>query len=427
MTPEGPDLQRQPAGVDLLGPIFISYRQSDATEHAVRLARTLRATGVPVWHDKTDLPPGDTKRRLREALASGLSGAVLIVTPELCESAVVRDIEVPQLLELETQSAFSFAIASTMGKAGHGDQLDHDAPDRLVGTPPGTLRRLHQYPLLSPEDPANVAHQMALQRMAMQRQLRLDTLTIDLQTRAQPRASTAKAGLVVRFTPPNPGRRPPPRQVWFDLQNFLTALPKLVSESAASTVAVDGGAHLSAAYALGAALPTTASWVLVVKNQRDGEWRSEVGRAAIPIDEESQTLDGPARKVAVFVDLAAGPAPVDTYEEHVRTSPGIYCRTVRLASRARGIIDAEAGGATVADIAQRIRSAAAAAQTNAVALFLRAPFPVAVLLGRALNTLSVDLFEWDDGAEPPIYRPSIRVASGRGDSPIIAITASDDY
>ena len=68
------------------GPVFISYRHSDGREIAVALAWALRAAGVPVWHDQTDLPPGDTERRLAEALSSGLSGAVLVVTREIEDS-----------------------------------------------------------------------------------------------------------------------------------------------------------------------------------------------------------------------------------------------------------------------------------------------------------------------------------------------------
>lgn len=45
-----------PPGVDLLGPVFVSYRVSDGSAHALKLAWALRATGVPVWHDETDPP-----------------------------------------------------------------------------------------------------------------------------------------------------------------------------------------------------------------------------------------------------------------------------------------------------------------------------------------------------------------------------------
>jgi len=47
-------------------------------------------------------------------------------------------------------------------------------------------------------------------------------------------------------------------------------------------------------------------------------------------------------------------------------------------------------------------------------LFLRVPFPVAVLLGRSLNTLEVTLFEWDDAASVTRYIPVATAASGRG-------------
>ena len=77
------------------GPVFLSYRHSDGAELALALAWALRAAGVPVWLDRSDLPPGDTERRLEEAMQSGLSGAVLLVTPDIGASSVVKEIELP--------------------------------------------------------------------------------------------------------------------------------------------------------------------------------------------------------------------------------------------------------------------------------------------------------------------------------------------
>ncbi|PWJ54309.1 TIR domain-containing protein [Quadrisphaera granulorum] len=94
-------------GTDPRGPIFISYRQSDGAATAAALAWTLRAAGMPVWHDATDLPPGDTNERLAQALQSGLSGAVLLVTPEIQKSMV----ELPRLLELEQDPNFVLVLA----------------------------------------------------------------------------------------------------------------------------------------------------------------------------------------------------------------------------------------------------------------------------------------------------------------------------
>ncbi len=97
---------------DALGPIFISYRQSDGTATAV----TLRAAGVPVWQDRDDLPPGETEHLLEIAIAAGLSGAVLTVTPEIERSAVIRVIEAPALLDQADAhpDAFTLQLASTV-------------------------------------------------------------------------------------------------------------------------------------------------------------------------------------------------------------------------------------------------------------------------------------------------------------------------
>ena len=70
-------------------------------------------------------------------------------------------------------------------------------------------------------------------------------------------------------------------------------------------------------------------------------------------------------------------------------------------------------------LSQKIRARAALASTHRVHLFLRTPFPVALLLGRALNTLEVTLYEWDDSGTVPRYAETVTVASGRGGGPIV--------
>ena len=53
------------------GPVFPSYRRSDGADPAIALVWALRASGVPVWLDRSDLSHGDTERRLGEAMKSG--------------------------------------------------------------------------------------------------------------------------------------------------------------------------------------------------------------------------------------------------------------------------------------------------------------------------------------------------------------------
>lgn len=76
--------------VDVLGPLFLSYRHNDGAEIVANLAWLLRAAGIPVWRDKDDLPPGDTAERLAEAIGDGLSGAVFVITEDIANSQIGR-------------------------------------------------------------------------------------------------------------------------------------------------------------------------------------------------------------------------------------------------------------------------------------------------------------------------------------------------
>ena len=407
-------------GVDLLGPVFLSYRVSDGSARALKLAWALRATGVPVWHDETDLPPGDTTRRLEEALAAGLSGAVLVVTPDIERSDVVRNVELPALLSLERDSGFTLAIASVIQSRGEPLQLDFGAPERLLGQPTGTLQRFKQYRLFEDDDVESLAQLMVLQRMAMHARLGRDPLVINLQTRGEPRAAVHGTGLVVRTRLPSAGYRAPPTDIWAPMAAFLALLPELVAKSGASHVVIRGGAHLSVAFALGAALPLTSGWPLTVTD-RSGDWGPEVDGAAMPLIDVERTLDQRRRILAVAIDLVPGPPPMDTFESHLAARTTSYAASLRISLGEDRMISAESAVATATELSRRVRNAAAKCHTNRVSLFLRVPFPLALHLGRMLNTLTVELFEWEDGAVPPVYVPTVTVASGRGASPITEI------
>jgi hypothetical protein len=409
-----------PPGVDLLGPVFISYRVSDGSQLAQDIAWALRATGVPVWHDTTDLPPGDTSRRLEEALSGGLSGAVVLITPEIVNSTAVRDVELPRLLDLEQTSEFALILASVIAKQDDESSLNYEAPDRLLVQPEGTLKRVKQYPAFNDTQTTSLAHELALWRMSMNARLGRDPLVIDVQTRIAPRAAVGDVGLVVRLRPPTEGFRSPPRSVWAPLAAFLASLPKLAAESNASRIVIQGGAHLSVAFAIGAALPVTTGWPLTVVD-RSGEWRSETEGPAEALTEESFELNPEGRAEAIFVDTVPGGAPVNTFQSYIAERSQEFVAGLRIALANDSVIPATSSAATVTEVANIIRKSASAHGVRRVSLFLRTPFPLALHLGRMLNTLTVDLLEWEDGVEPPRYLPTVTIASGRGASPIIEI------
>jgi CBASS immunity sensor of nucleotide second messenger signals/TIR domain-containing protein len=420
--------------VDPRGPVFISYRHSDGLELATALAWALRAAGVPAWHDRTDLPPGDTNRRLAEALDSGMSGAILLVTPEIQHSNVVREIELPALLELEKNQAFTFSIASTVER-GPG-KLDYAAPDRLLSQQPGTLQRIDQQPVKRSEDRADIARAQCRRRVQALRpavEAAGGVLTLDLQTRIPPYAAHFDADLVLRLRPPRDGDRRPNRDGLDDLSHFLRHLPQLVAFAGAEQIRVRGGAHLSVAFALGGALPTTLLGRVEVVDTGGGVWALQ-GIAAAPADGDrllepvSPATGGETRgPVLVYIDLL--PTRSDAaVEEFMDARPDSFAGWLHLRSTSPTNLDAECAATIIGEAAQAIRDLAGAHRTTDVHLLLRCPYPVALLLGRTLNTLRIHLYEWEDGpddrgsAVDPRYVPSLVVRSGAGGSPIETIT-----
>lgn len=420
-------------GFDPFGPVFISYRQSDGMECAIEMAWSLRAAGLPVWHDQTDHPPGDTRRRLAEALASGLSGAILLVTPEITESRVVREVELPRLLEMEADSSFTFAVGSTIAEEEDPLRLDYKAPDQLLGQPEGTLSRLDQQPVSTPSQRARLAARLCRRRMEQVRSGfgKGGVLTLDVQTRVPPFASQVDAHLVLRLRPPAEGERRPNPAGLEDLRHFLGQLPQLVAIAGATQVRVQGGAHLSVACAIGAALPTTLVGTVEVVDTR-GEMWVLTGQAPAPAAEEIlQVVEPPTytpegRRALVYVDLL--PQRSDAaIRALLATSP--FAGVAHLRARSANLLNPADGAGIVGEVNAAIRTLANELATTEVHLLLRCPYPIALLLGRSLNTLTVHLYEWEDGPGPdagsgtPRYMPSIVLRSGSGGSPIYAVTS----
>lgn len=421
--------------IDIRGPVFVSYRQTDGLALATALAWAMRASGVPVWHDQTDLPPGDTKNRLAEALDSGLSGAVLLVTPDIKDSTVVREVELPRLLELSTDSEFTLAIGSTVELAP--GKLDHKAPDTLLQQPPGTLAAINHLPVHGPRQRADLARVLCRHRMQSLKpsvETRGGVATLDLQTRIPPFAARAESDLVVRFRPPLDGERRPNREGLEDLGHFLRNIPELVALAGAKHLRVQGGAHLSVACALGAALPTTLLGRVTAVDTGGNEWILEgnppvveaaaAGLETKPVDGVSAG-DGP---VLIYLDLL--PSPSDAaFDSFVDAHRGRVTGALHVRAISTGNLDHLQAASLVGAANTLIRELAGAHRTNEVHLLLRCPFTLAVLLGRAFNTLRVHLYEWEDGpdeegrAAPPRYVPSLILRSGAGGSPVEAVTS----
>jgi hypothetical protein len=418
--------------IDERGPVFISYRQSDGVDLAVETAWTLRAAGVPVWHDQTDLPPGDTRRRLREALASGLSGAVLLVTPEIQHSAVVRTLELPELLRLAEVPTFTLSVASTIERSP--GKLDYDAPDRLLGQRPGTLSDLTQRPVQRPTDRSTIARWHARVRMQALRPsvaASRGKLHIDIQTRIPPFAARADSDLILRLRTPLEGERRPNLKGLDDLRRFLADLPELVALAGAEQVRIAGGAHLSVAYAIGAALPTTLLGLLEAVDTSGDVWAvsgnvpsDSTDECLAIVSDETRSVSG---KLVIYLDLL--PQRSDAaFDDLVQGSDGSIARSVHVRPSRDGNLDPSEATSIVGAACSVIREIANEQRDADVHLLLRAPWTVATLLGRTLNTLKVHLYEWENGSgvpKSPAYVESLVVQAGLGGSVVRRVPEFD--
>ena len=412
------------------GPVFLSYRHSDGSDLAQALAWALRSAGVPVWLDRSDLPPGDTERRLEEAMQSGLSGAVLLVTPDITASSVVKEIELPHLLRLEAEGAFTLSIASTIEAEAGG--LDYSAPGRLLSRTVPDLRGLRQDPALTSRDIANIARSHCRQRMEALRagiESAGQVIDINLQTRIVPSAIGPHEDLVLRLRPPAPGDRRPHRQGLEDLRLFLSDLPNLLEIAGARHARVSGGAHLSVAFALGAALPTTLIGDVDAVDTAGHAWSISdnapaPGASARLLEVMDRSpREAPKGDAVVYVDLL--PTRSDpAFDSLVEAHPGRLASVFHIRPVAEGNLLPEDAGAIVSEASHAIRQAASRSETSEVHLLLRCPWTIALLLGRTLNTIRVSLYEWEDGPDDsdslvaPRYLPSLVVRSGAGGSPI---------
>lgn len=398
------------------------------------MAWALRAAGVPVWHDVTDLPPGDTGQRLNEALESGLSGAVLLITPEIADSRFVRDLELPRLLELAEDPQFTLAIGTTILQADGSGKLDYTASDRLLGQPEGTLSGLNQCSAASPADRSDLANSLARRRLQLLRsgiESSGRRLTLDLQTRVPPAATVLDGDLVLRLRPPVQGERRPHRRGLEDLQHFLGQLPQLVAVAGAHEVLIRGGAHLSVACALGAALPTTLVGRVEAVDTRGASW-ALTGQAPAPSeDRQCEVVTPPTYNfehgpVLVYVDLL--PQRSDGAFDELASRSEVFAGVMHIRGRSHDLLQAGDAAAVVGELAEHMRALANTHRTTEIHLLLRCPYPIGLLLGRTLNTLTAHLYEWDDQPDADRiararYVPSIVLRSGSGGSPISQVTA----
>lgn len=399
------------------GAVFVSYRQRDGSPAAHRVAWALRAVGLPVWHDKTDLPPGDTIRVISQALDSGLSGAVLVVTDDIAHSPVVKKVEWPKIRELNQDGAFTLGILNGV----LSDQDVYAAPDRLLRRLSDRLMLrythhlsgLKQYRLAGEEDQTD---QLAADLLRQRLHHLMESITargyvhIDLATRADPKAEYAEnADLTFRWD--RGEGRDSGQTAQQALQRTFHLAASSIRQHTSGPIRFHGQAHLSFGAAIGASL--TLGPIIEFANE-DGLWTvsRDGGGDTARLTDVAINRRASAGPVIIFVDLLQ-PESVAAYDTLAANGHWSESVRIRLAHRTGRIHSAD-GDQLVHEVAAEIRAASARNKNAQVHLLLYAPLPVALLLGTLLNTLDVIVYEWqrpNDG-QTATYVPKFRLRPG---------------
>lgn len=413
------------------GPVFISYRHNDGLGRAEELERLLHAGGITVWRDVRDLLPGNTEDRIDQAIAAGLSAAVLIVTPDIINSSVVRGREAPRLLALAEDPKFALVVASVMGRE-NSDRLNFDAPDVLLGlAPKRVLNAMNQLDIRTEHGRLEVVRGLLLHRIA---QLKTDIASsarpfvITTQSRVDTRSIDGDvADLDIRLIPAESGKLPAAQGVQ-DLMITLPLVSDAVRTSGAKSIKMSGGMHLSIAIALGAAFPETRFGQIEVVDLQAAAWSSNVNSedpkahsaTAAPMAVTDRATETASSKLGVFVSLTE--ASDTSAFESIATNSAIALTSAITINAGLGRLDPREAGRLAQEIASLIKSTARSTNATEVHLAFHGPYTMAVLVGRLLNTLRTVVYEWvrtENGSAEylPVVTLQLDVAGG----PITAV------
>lgn len=179
-------------------------------------------------------------------------------------------------------------------------------------------------------------------------------------------------------------------------------------------------------------MPTTLLGAVEAVDTAGVIWRLDgqapavgVERLVAPVDAGTYNRDcGP---VLVYIDMLPqrSDAAFLNLVEATQFAGVLHLRPV-----ADGLLEPGLARQLVGDVTAAIRQLADTHRTTEIHALLRCPYPLALLIGRSLNALTVHVYEWEDSDEQdetgPRYIPSLVLRSGAGGSPIHQVSAPAD-
>jgi hypothetical protein len=405
---------------DPTGRSFLSYRRVRKDEAALLIAAQ-HDRGIPTWHDISDLGSVPTEDEIRRVLTDPeTASAILFITPEVKDSPIIREVEVPGIVRRAEAGDGFFVVPLAAGG------LDYAAAADIAGNNV-SANNLSSWNMdkvapavLTPEIAARIAVRVLAQRLRAVHSFLPQgrPLRLGLYVRRSPPVQSGTA-LTIDWTERFAGKEA-------DADTWETALLPALGDIAAAvrqhapgrSVEAFGLPTLPAAVALGCAFLSTGgislSWEQFTQGRPNQMWSLAHPGEPTGFKHQLVSQDAGARDIAVLVSVADNVEPVFAASRKALPPLRAFVRVAKDDSYPH-LLDTPGQAADIAFVVQEAMRTARRAYGNigTVHLFIAAPAGLAVLTGQLFNTFgAVQTYEHvsEDGSgvykSAALLRPS---------------------
>lgn len=393
------------APADERGKVFISYtHRGEAPQRAQQIARLLDAAGVRNFLDRNDLGVGDIYGIIDRSLRLDCAGGVLVATEGLQFSDFVRNEELPRLLTAARRQDKALEVANDLKAVPEGKTeltLDPDGPDRVMGLPKGTLRKLTHFDFDQPDDERGFLRGWLKRKLG---HLQGEPVEIDIQSYVQDDVDhNWRSDLRIR-TPLHLERdvaaAPLPNPAMTALATAFPLVSDALHAAAPSRVTITGGGHAPVGLALGGVLVATKiKCPVFVEDDRRQLWgplrdpdpgTSTMSASELPAS-AVRHLDAQAKRIAAYVEISQRPNTL--FEEFVGGLDTPIAGALKLQREGPPRVEPAEGVRLTDSIAAAIRGFADDRDAHEIVLCGSFSFPMAVMIGRLLNDFGVIAYD----------------------------------
>lgn len=374
------------------------------------LVDALRDRGLATWRDLDDLASEPTEQELVAALTDAdTAGAVMLVTPEVADSDVIRNVEAFRIFRRHGEQD-GFIVKPVLINVGYGDA------DATLGHPAGFQDlgdwNLHKVDGLFTEPAAiEVARAVLQARLELISTKNPDSpLDIGLFSRRVPDQHIG--GLRFEFTPHFEGRVVA-ANAYSKIETSLVDAASAIAKTCHSPIQASGFAALPLGVLFGAVFSPLAGFQLrwrVGRGENQEVWQQSDDAEAVTLNENVKTGDAASEDVVLAIGISAHiEQAVAEYLAHEGMKPrGAIHVALDTGSVPQGHRLTPSQGLSVVnqaiDAVRRFKDDYGM-KRGRLHLFLACPLGMSVMLGQRLNTLSgCVLYEHDPSQTPAYHR-----------------------